>query len=225
MHPEFNLKFHACNVVEDMSQNEMRLGAVIRNGAGLLRMRVGNELVVAVESDDDSEMVRLPYPSAGYGGHEIVVSPDERYAAVFIYSGQSEIGYELFELKPSLRHRASVPYVFGTGDAPVFSADGKHIAMAYAVNEYLDPVDFIQDPDDKWRFLVRWAEIHFRSIESGDVAVCSVNVLPSPREQNEGQYPTIRFKSNTELELSVPWLGALEVPIPLQDSVTIAGPT
>lgn len=203
----------------------MRFAAVIRNGDGLLRMRVGDELIVLVESKSGDELVRLPYPCAGYGGHEIVVSPDETYAAVFLYSGQSEVGYELFEVKPSLRHLASMPYVFGEGDAPVFSPNGKFIAMAYAVNGWLDPADFMEDLNDKWRFLIRWSEIHLRCIESGEEAVCSVNVLPGSREQEESIYPTIRFKSDTELELEVPWFGPILFCLPLSESMTIEGPT
>jgi hypothetical protein len=47
-------------------------------------------------------VITLPYPNAGYGGHELVRSPDGRHLAVFLYSGQSEQGWELFQLEPVL---------------------------------------------------------------------------------------------------------------------------
>ena len=53
-----------------------------------------------------------------------------------MYSGQSQIAYEVYELEP-LRHVLSVPYRFGEGDPPVFSSDGSLLAMAWATNPEL----------------------------------------------------------------------------------------
>src|SRR5690349_3233306 len=74
--------------------------------------------------------ISLPYPSRGYGGTVLSISRQARYAAALLYSGQSEVGYELFALAPRLRHVASFPYMCGESDlTPMqFSPDGELVA-------------------------------------------------------------------------------------------------
>ncbi|HEX5634951.1 MAG TPA: hypothetical protein VFX50_17025, partial [Gemmatimonadales bacterium] len=74
-------------------------------------------LAVVVATPEGNELARapLPYPVAGYGGHELVLSAQERYLALFLYSGQSEVGYELFGFRPELVHLGGFAYVFGEG--------------------------------------------------------------------------------------------------------------
>lgn len=92
-----------------------------------LRSSIGVDLV---HHDGRTERTELPSPQAGFGGSEIVVSPDQHWAALFVYSGQSEQGWELFELAPTLRHVGGLPYVRGEGMAPAFSPDSRYLAMA-----------------------------------------------------------------------------------------------
>jgi hypothetical protein len=112
-------------------------GAVVRCGGD------GVSIVLERPFDGDGEQhieelqLERPYPSAGVGGLELVVSPDERIAALFVYSGQSQQGWELFALDPiaadprkALRWVSSLPYVKGEGMAPVFSPDGRWLVMA-----------------------------------------------------------------------------------------------
>ncbi len=94
---------------------------------------LGGMTVSVVNNRTSSELgqIFLPCPSHGYGGHELVVSPHGLYLALFLYSGQSEVGYELFALQPTLQHLGGLPYVFGEGEAPVFSADDRWLAMMW----------------------------------------------------------------------------------------------
>jgi hypothetical protein len=71
---------------------------------------------------------RLALPAHGLRHLELVVSPDERNAALGMWSGQSEQGYVLFDLDP-LRVLAQLDYVFGEGDAPMFSPDGRWLVI------------------------------------------------------------------------------------------------
>src|SRR4249919_3808023 len=71
-------------------------------------------------------------PQAGYGGSEIIVAPDERHIALFVYSGQSQVGYELFALDvttATVKQVGRMPYIHGHGDAPRFSPDGRWLAL------------------------------------------------------------------------------------------------
>lgn len=91
---------------------QLRSGQVIDAGHG------GGELWLAV----DHEKLRWPSWRGGVGGLELVVSPDERLAVLFIFSGQSSQGYELFSLRP-LRRLEGLAEVHGHGSAPQFSPD------------------------------------------------------------------------------------------------------
>jgi hypothetical protein len=118
--------------------------------------------------------VALPRPSSGYGGHELVVSRDERLAALFLYSGQSEVGFELFELGAKLRPIFSLPYVLGDADPPRFSADATWLVMLVRTHGgfgWYDDSDNLFDHADPppaedratgdrrvWR--LPWAELH-----------------------------------------------------------------
>src|SRR5262245_14852795 len=100
--------------------------------AGKLTFEVDEELLLTL---GDARAV-LSYPHLGFGGHALVVSADESYLALFLFSGQSEQGWELFEL-PSLKHLGGLPYSEGEGDAPRFSSDSKWLAMLVTVTPRL----------------------------------------------------------------------------------------
>jgi hypothetical protein len=110
----------------------------------LVRVEVSNtEIVVVVEAPKGGVLARtaIPYPTAGCGGCEILLSAKERYLAMFLYSGQSEVGYELFYFRPHLQHISSFGYVFGEGTGPVFSSDERWLALAWATNPELCLLD------------------------------------------------------------------------------------
>src|SRR5262245_41871257 len=100
---------------------------------GRLVFDVGRGLTVQWIAGGATGEIVLPYPQFGHGGHELVVSPNEDYLALYLFSGQSEQGWELFSLVPELRHVGSLPYVEGEGDPPQFSLDGRWLAMMVAV--------------------------------------------------------------------------------------------
>src|SRR5579884_4035686 len=93
--------------------------------------------------------ITLPYPRAGYGGVILSISPQARYAAALLYSGQSETGYELFALAPSLQHIGGLPYIYGEEDGtPMqFSPDEALVAVAIEENSiwWADPQDEARD--------------------------------------------------------------------------------
>jgi hypothetical protein len=91
-------------------------------------LKVNVYIAKTIDLVAEGRRVSLPYPASGYGGHELVVSPSDRYLALFLYSGQSEVGWELFEL-PGLRHIGRLPYIFGEGEPPVFSAGQSRVQL------------------------------------------------------------------------------------------------
>lgn len=174
------------------------------------------------------ERADLPFPKAGYGGHELLLSPDEAWLALWLYSGQSEVGYELFELRPALRHIASLPYVFGEGEGPVFSADARLFALAWAIDPGIYPWDVEADDDGCTvaEHEVEWAAVHLRRLPDGAVSTCTITVrLPAGSREGEGSwYPSELAVEAGEVRLRTGWGTLLRLPIPLPLALTIDGP-
>lgn len=82
--------------------------------------------MLEVERPEGTSRVDVAEWRGGIGGVELVVSPDERFLAVFLYSGQSSQGYELFSLDPVVR-MGGLAETHGHGSAPCFSPDGQHL--------------------------------------------------------------------------------------------------
>ena len=132
------------------------------------------------KSGAEREGLVLERPCEGYGGHEVVSSPDGEYAALYLYSGESEQGWELFRLTPKLCRLQGLPYVFGSGDPPLFSPGSEYLVMpstgemrfidgqgsAFDEVEF-DELDASQRSEREWT--VEWAQLHVQTIATGAV--------------------------------------------------------
>ena len=167
--------------------------------------------------------VRLPYPSAGYGGHELVVSPFGRYLALFLYSGQSEVGYELFELVPELMHVGSLPYVFGEGDHPVFSPDERWLVMAW--ESYLDWWSEHTTAERGRARQLDWGVLAMQQLPDGPIVRIPVQArIPAGWDPEHSSWtaPTeLQFAAHDRLSLRTPWGSVPHIPFPLPADATI----
>jgi hypothetical protein len=208
----------------------LRSGATIRCAIDRV---VDHAIVVTLERGGSNEVLRLPSPLEGLGGLELVVSPDERLAALLVYSGQSEQGWELFAIEPALRHLSSLPYVRGEGLAPVFSSDSRTLAMIVTVEprergtgEYAEA---LLDPEASGEILIDWATLFIQQVPDGEVEASAIGTWvrrsTDPDEiQGWDLYESLRFTRNHQLTVPLPWGGLLELPIPLGGSVTTPPP-
>ncbi len=161
---------------------------------------------------------KVPYPSGGFGGYEIVVSPKGRFVAVFLYTGQSEHGYELFVTMPDLRHLGGLPQVVGEGYAPVFSDDERWIAHASAINPSLDGSG-----------VVTWAELRVQDLETRAITTCRIDVNlstpPAELESRIAYVESLRFTPEGDVTFIAPWGARAKVSLPLPESIVILGPS
>jgi hypothetical protein len=189
------------------------------------------QLTIVVERGRETvARASLPYPRSGYGGHELLLSPDERYLALWLISGQSEVGYELFTFGPTLGHIGGLEYVMGEGFGPVFSPHEERLALAWAT----EPMLFVEEEDvdgdglTRSETLVEWARVHVRELPAGAVRECVIRVrLPPglPCEGNDDYYPEQLALTSDEVRFETGWGTSVRIPLPLPASVIATGPT
>lgn len=225
----------------------LKLGVPIRNALGgleqvvtrdgrTLRVEVTRrslDLVLHDAAGREALRASIPYPRAGYGGHELVLSANESRVAMYLWSGQSEVGYEVFELGAALAHVACMPYRRGEGYGPAFSPDANTIVAAWATNTelYVDQEDEDEvELDDDARLVrptvVDWAEIHLRPLPDGPIRTCVVRVrlhAGHPQQSDESFYPDNLALSDAEVAFDAPW-ARVRVPLPLPESIVVDGP-
>lgn len=181
----------------------------IADGTAAIRLRAhGLEgLIITIVTQPDGAKLselRLPYPLAGYGGHDLVVSPSERLLAVFLYSGQGEVGYELLDLVGGLSHLGGLPYVFGEGDAPVFSPDESLLVMVRET--YFGWWD---DARDDTAALVPWGALTVHDLLAGRLDEIELHArVPTSWQPENASWtaPTeLAFVGPRELRLRTPW--------------------
>lgn len=132
------------------------------------------QLRVTVRDEAGEELASFTLPSqfcGNFGGSEIVFSPRGGFAAIFMHSGQSEQGYELFAVAREVRHLGGVPFAFGVGGPPVFAPDdGRVLFVNYRSGDvYCD--------DEDLRSRVRYAQVYVQPLRpSGPPRVCDLIV-------------------------------------------------
>jgi hypothetical protein len=202
---------------------------VLRSGA---TVRCG-ESGVSIElrpPSGEAELIELATARGNFGGSELVVSADERFAAVFYYSGQSEVGYELFALNPKLRHLGGLPYVYGEGSVPAFSPDGDWLVMAISgsrrvrgTGQYAEEAF---DPDADGDLLVDWATLYVQRLPDGPIQPFPVGMrVPASTDPDEmfewNTHEALSFAGPDRIAFRSPTGPSAEATLPLDGPLTL----
>ena len=196
----------------------------------LIRVEVSNAEIAVVVTAPSGETVghaAIPHPPAGCAGHELLLSANERYLAMFLHSGQSEVGYELFCFRPLLRHICSFGYVSGEGFGPVFSSDEYWLGLAWATNPLLCLLDEGVEHLPTGEYLVDWVTLRIQKLSDGSATCCSVRVRLGPGfplEGDESFYPERLEIVGEEARCQTAWGEQIRAPLPLTGSLIIPGP-
>lgn len=183
--------------------------------------------------------IDLPYPSAGYGGSEVVVSPDERTAAMFVYSGQSQVAYELFRIdakKGSIERVSGMPYEVGEGGAPVFSPDGRWLVMLASAGPYEretgEHLEDLLDPeaDEGDAIVADLAQLFVQAIPNiGRPSTIERHFVGAAIRKNANfdaiaswdVYDTLSFSPEGRLVLAPKWATRVELDMPIAGEITL----
>jgi hypothetical protein len=182
------------------------------------------------------QRIPLERPELGYGGHEVVVSEDRRFAALYMYSGQNDEGWELFRLSPSLEHIGSVPYFFGLSEGVLFSPDGRFVVCASAGEmNYTAPDGTVlaeaeTDPDVRVSsaWVLECAQLHVQELETRAVRCIPICVrLPAGYEEEplDWEPPTeLRFKPDGSLSFLAGWGKRVKIRMPPRARILFPSP-
>lgn len=200
--------------------------------AGRLDVTVDRTIAIELRpTGGAAARLTLPYPSRGWGGGELALSPRGGVAVLWMYSGPSEVGYYLLGLEPSLHLRAELPYVFGEGDAPRFTPDGRWLLMVYdGDRRWRDQageiVEIIDELPTRGRWTCEWLTIHVRATDGSEVHDARVVVeatdgFASPDPDSWAGWDRLVDVADDRAVLAMPWSEAVEVPIPPRGPVVV----
>ncbi len=202
-----------------------------RRGGSVALDRKKLELVVLDATGAVIESEIVPAPRGGYGGSKLIVSPDERHAAVFLFTGASSQGWELYSIEPTLQRRAGLPCIGGEGEPPVFSPDGALLVMATT-----GPVAWIDDEGERYDdvepehrdapWQVEWAQLHVQDLATGAIErVVLAAALSGARgfDPCALDAPTgLAFESPRRLAMKLPWKASATIDLPAAGTALFA---
>lgn len=175
----------------------------------------------AIDVSLGQSLIHLPGWRGGIGGLELVLSADERFAVVFLYSGQSSQGFEVFELEPTLRHVGTAPERRGHGSAPQFC--GSFVVSFLDTDPKLrdtgEYFEEVQDAADDRRCVVDWAALQIFSLSDATLVTVPVGVeLARSTDldlvQSWEPFDVLRVSGPNEVTLALPWGDSMRVALP-----------
>ncbi len=217
-------------VVPDNDENTPQR-ITMRDGATTIGWAPDGAGLSLITPDGREEAIAFS-SQAMFGGWDLVVSDDERYLAVFVYSGQSSQGYELFQIRPAFAHIGSFPETVGHGSSPMFSPDSRWLVMfmddefiVRETGEYFEEVADEASPDIA---VVDWARLHAQRLPDLDIHSVAVGVeIPLSTDPDTvfewRPYDMVRFASPDVVVLTMPWGEEISVPLPADAAVTCRG--
>ena len=195
----------------------------------LLRLKDGREILLL---DDEEVFLSLRFghevicsipfscPSGGYGGGTLLLSPSEQYLIFSFFSGQSEEGFDLFQIED----RCLVPlfdsgYRYGEGASYIFSDDEALLFQSLLGGFgpwYVEDAEKDENGDPYFQY----GEIYILDIESKTSSRHRFHVYPSQDQEEEIDGPSYisKIAGGDTLHIAMPW-GEERLSLPLPETV------
>lgn len=164
----------------------------------------------------------VPYPSAGYGGGALLLSPSERYLLFSYFSGQSEEAYTVFKISACcLESVYESGYVCGEGASYIFSANEDYLIQA--LPESVGPwYEEDADTDKNGILFFEFGEITILDIKKKTPDKHLIHVYPSDNwdeDMAEGApFYLDEIVDDRILRFVMPW-GEEELALPLEEII------
>lgn len=179
-------------------------------------------LLVVLDQEEITYTCSVPYPTGGYGGGRLLLSPTCQYLIFAYFSGESEEAFLLYQVKErELILVYATDYLCGEDADYFFSDDEKQLFQTLRTGAWSPESVNI---DAQGEAYYEFGEIHLLEIEKKAFRKHVVLVYPLDswveEVTDEGPFRLLSIEGGQNLHLLMPW-GRETCNIPLPSSVII----
>lgn len=119
-----------------MNDNNDEIKSVFLTDGRKIVLEEDDDLILSLTSNDKTEdTYKMPYPSGGYGGGSLQLSPSEKYLVFSYFSGESEEAFSLFEIENGrLKFLYDSGYLYGEDAHYSFVNDEKILVQTFVLS-------------------------------------------------------------------------------------------
>lgn len=180
-----------------------------------------NLILSLISNNKTEDTYMLFYPSGGYGGGFLQLSPSEKYLIFSYFSGESEEAFSLFEIENKrLKLLYDSGYLYGEEANYNFVNDEKVLVQTFRTGTwYKENAETDENGDTYYMF----GELNLFNIETQKLHRHTIHVYPSENWEEEktdvGPFMLSEY-NGSQFSVTVPW-GKAIFNEPLQNILTI----
>ena len=159
-----------------------------------------------VSSNKTEDTCTVPYPSGGYGGGSLQLSPSEKYLVFSYFSGESEEAFSLFEIENGrLNLLYDSGYLYGEDAHYSFVNDEKILVQTFRTEFWYKEN---AKPDENNDMYYEFGELNLFNLETHELIRHTIHVYPSDdwKEEETDVGPFMFSEINgCQFSVIVPW--------------------
>ncbi len=191
-----------------------------------IKLNEKNLTIDLCSNDEILESLELDYPSAGYGGGSIHLSPSKSKVVFTYYSGQSEEAFSIFELNNQLKTIFESVYFFGEAASYCFNRDESlfvQVLPRTCTEWWLPWEDGDLEEDEDCGGYFEFCDINILNMSTHKLSHHTIRVKPASTWQppTDAEDPLLypEFISESELSIRFPW-GKTVLTLPFPKLIT-----
>lgn len=166
-----------------------------------------DDIILSLVSDDKSEnRFEVPYPSGGYGGGWLMLSPSENYVVFSYFSAESEEGFCLFQIEDSqLELIYDSGYLYGEEANYSFVDNERILVQTFRTGAWYEEN---AEADENGDLYYEFGELNLFYMETQELSRHTIHVYPSDDwEEEVTDVGTFAFSdlNGSEFHVTVPW--------------------
>ena len=166
-----------------------------------------DDIILSFVSDDKAESrFEVPYPSGGYGGGWLTLSPSKNYVVFSYFSGESEEGFCLFNIEDhQLKLVYDSGYLYGEEANYSFVNNERILVQTFRTGAWYEEN---AEADENGDLYYEFGELNLFYMETQELSRHTIHVYPSDDwEEEVTDVGTYAFSdlNGSEFHVTVPW--------------------
>lgn len=166
-----------------------------------------DDIILSFVSDDKAESrFEVPYPSGGYGGGWLTLSPSKNYVVFSYFSGESEEGFCLFNIEDhQLKLVYDSGYLYGEEANYSFVNNERILVQTFRTGAWYQEN---AEADENGDLYYEFGELNLFYMETQELSRHTIHVYPSDDwEEEVTDVGTFAFSdlNGSEFHVTVPW--------------------